>query len=184
MIRRAVWVLALPLVLGGCTSDDGKKPTVLPSLAPPAASPSVAPVPSVPTEASAETSQGASAFVRHYFEVVNGAYANSDASAVANLSDSGCNACRNIVEDVTRLRQIDHRVAGDRFKLDFAETRPEDAEKRVIVDFRFSSDAYVEVDASGGVVQNQAAQTAVDGQARLARTDGRWLLFGIRLIDS
>ena len=175
-------MLALPLVLVGCTSDDGKKPTVLPSLAPPAASPSAVPVPSVPPEASAETAQGAAAFARFYFQdVVNGAYVSGVTNPVAALSDDACNSCKNIIGDVERLAAAGRKVEGRRFNVQFAEAAPPGPDGKFIVDVRYTADRYLEVDTQGSVVRDVAAQVK-DAQVLLIRDTGGWLIGGIQTV--
>lgn len=177
-------LLVVPLVLGGCTSEDGKKPAVLPSLAPPAALPSAVPVPSIPAEASAETAQGASAFARFYFQdVVNGAYASGVTGPVAALSDDECNSCKNIIGDVERLTAAGSKVEGRRFNVQFAETAPPGPDGKFIVDVRYAADRYLEVDSQGSVVRDVAAQVK-DAQVLLVRDSGGWLVGGIQTVTT
>lgn len=137
----------------------------------------------VPHAALADTPQGARAFTQYYFAaVVNDAYATGDPSQVAALSDSACGSCANIVADVERLVDAGHRVSGDRFKLKFAEAAPPEPDGSVIVDFRFSSDEYVEVNAVGDVIRSEPPQIDQDAQVKLSRRGSAWTVVAIRTV--
>ena len=176
-------MLALPLVLGGCTSDDGKKPTVLPSLAPPAASLSAVPVPSIPAEASAETSQGAAAFVRHYMVVLGAAIQNADPAPVQALSDAGCGGCQNLIRAIEVAKADRQRVEGAEFRVAFA-VAPALTASDVIVDIRYDRAPGEVLDATGAVVRPIAPEPTVDAQVRMARTGSSWRVLGFRVVQT
>ena len=78
--------LALTAVMDAGCADDAPPPTTLPAVTPSAsAGPAEVAAPEVPVEAMAETAQGASAFLRFYFEQVNLAYALGSTSVVMGL---------------------------------------------------------------------------------------------------
>lgn len=173
-------VFGMSLAVAGCSAEA--EPRSLPPV--PSASPSPTPL-AVPPEAMAETAEGAVAFARHYFgSVVNAAYANLDAAEVRRLSQPECNSCANIVADVERLRNSGLFVAGQRFKVVYAEAAPAAGDGTVIVDFRYSSDPYVEQDAQGSAVRQEAAQRDVDAQALLAPAEDGWRVLAIRTLDT
>jgi len=170
-------------LLAGCSSDE--PPTTLPTVPASAMpSPSGAFRPGIPLEAQPTTPESASAFVRFYFEQVNGAYSTSDAAAVTSLSGPDCNSCRSIVADVERLASAQTSVAGQRFKISFVATAPVLPDGGFVVDFRYSSDPYVEMTAAGEVRRDEPPQIDQDAQARLVRQDDRWSLSGIQLVGS
>lgn len=167
------------LVLSGCSSDP--EPKVLPPA--PSAAPSTGALP-LPSEAAAETPQGAAAFTRFYFSEVNRSYALLDPAPVRALSAPDCNSCKNIIEDIERLKAAGLTVAGDRFRLEFAEAPPVGADASAIVDFRFDADPYVEKDAAGKVVRDLPSQEDQDGQAKLVRQGTGWVLSGLRIVEA
>ena len=180
VIRVLGATLALAVVLTGCSSKE-KAPTVLPPV--PSASPSLAPL-SPPPEAAAETSEGASAFARYYFEtVVNRGYETLDPIEITTYSDPACNSCKNIVNDIERLKASELRVGGQRFVIEFAVTSQIEPGKPAIVDFRFNADTYREVDASGKVVREFPAQRKQDAQAAMIRSGDGWLVYGLRMLE-
>lgn len=130
-----------------------------------------------------ETPAEASAFVRHFFsKVVNSGYAAVDASQVRSLSAPECGSCANIVSDIERLKAASTRVPGQRFKVAFAEAAQPEPDGSVIVDFRFSSDPYVEISSSGAVVQQQPAQINQDAQAKVRRSGSSWVVTAVRTV--
>lgn len=170
-------LVALSLGVAGCSTEAGPQP--LPPV------PSVSPAPSempIPPEAMAETPQGASAFARYFFDIVNQAYASGDASTVTALSASECESCKNIAADVRRLGAAKLMVDGSRFKVAFAEAAPAEADGSIIVDFRFSSDPYVERAKDGSAVREEPAQVDVDAQVKLRRRGSAWEVYAIRTL--
>ena len=173
-------MLVLAAAVAGCGGDE-EAPRTLPTL--PSASPSAAAVPSPPAEALAETPQGASAFARYYFaDLVNAAYKTQDTSAVEALSHADCGSCANVVKDVQRLKAAGTKVAGQRFKISFAEAAPAAPDGTIVVDFRFSSDPYKEVGGDGEVVREEPAQVDQDAQVKLRRQAGSWVVVAIRTV--
>ena len=174
-------MLALPLVLVGCTSDDGKKPTVLPSLAPPAASPSSVPVPSVPPEASAETAQGAAAFARHYMDVLNQAYAAADPTLVQSVSSQECGGCQDLIGVVQALRRDGSRSAGGEYDVKSA-LAPAVVAGDVIVDIVYERPPGQIVGADGAVVERAGSVGPTSAQMRLLWRNGAWVVQGYRVV--
>ena len=175
-------MLALPLVLGGCTSDDGKKPTVLPSLAPPAVSPSAVPVPSVPPEASAETAQGAAAFARHYMDVLSQSLQAADPEPVVALSDAGCGGCQNLIGAIREERKQNQRINGAAFRVIFAEAPPVQAGE-VVLDLRYERLSGQLVEAgTGRVIEDIRPEPAIDAQMRLRKSPTGWAVLGLRSV--
>ena len=98
-------------LLSACTSDV-EQPTTLepppaavstPAVATPPSgepepSPSAAPI--LPAEGREQTAAGAIAFVRHYFAVVDYAYATGDTAPLAVASDPACLACTKVKDTV------------------------------------------------------------------------------------
>lgn len=180
-IRAAAAALVISTVLVACSNDPAPSP--LPVL--PTASPTPTAL-SVPPEALAETPHGAAAFTRYYFaQVVNEAYTALEPSMVRELSAAECGSCANIVSDIERLREAGLRVEGLRFKIAFAEAPPADPDGSIIVDFRFSSDPYVEQDENGATLRQEPAQTNQDAQVKLVpRPSGGWIVEAIRTVGS
>jgi hypothetical protein len=54
----------------------------------------------VPAEAKAQTAAGAMAFARHYFAVVDYAYATGDTAPLAAISETDCLACTGVKDMV------------------------------------------------------------------------------------
>lgn len=168
--------LAVPLV--GCGPDpDG--PTRLPPVESSSPSPVALPLPS---EAAAETPQGAAAFAEYYFEVVNAGLQSGDASAVQRLSDPGCGGCVNLIGAIEEDPQPGERIEGGLFELAFAEAAP--AEEGVIaVDLRYSVSALRVLDDDGRVLREKPASTSLDAQLFLKRAQEGWIVRGFENVE-
>ena len=170
----------MTVVLSGCTSGEGD-PTVLPPV--PSASSTSAPL-QVPPEATADTAQGAAAFARFFFAEINRAYSERDPEFVRRLAASECGSCAAVATDIERLQRADHQVAGRRYIVSSAEASPPGVDGRVIVDFRFTDDPYVERDDAKKIVKDFPAQGVQDGQAMLMRVSDEWRVSAIRLVNT
>ena len=112
--------------------------------------------PVLPAEAREQTAAGAIAFVRHYFAVVDYAYATGDTAPLATISDPGCLACAKVRDTidatiadggsyVTAATQVtDLRVSGIELV---------DAEE-VLADY--STPATLAIDSNGDTVRRFA----------------------------
>jgi hypothetical protein len=196
VVAAAVSAFVLTGALVGCSGDE-REPSTLPPLpsakapsAPPSAPTSTpgalspASAEPLPSEAQAPTPAGAAAFARYFFEQVNAAYTLGRPELIANLSDDGCGSCASVAKDVARLVGVGHSVDGQRYKLSVAEAAPADAEGRVVVDFRFDADPYIERDARKRIVREFPSEPSQDGQVALAQQGGQWLVQAIRLVKA
>ena len=181
-VRAGCWLLVLTALLGACSSEEptGALPPV-PSQSP-VTTPSAIPSFVIPSDAQADSQTGASSFVRYFFSEVNGGYQNLDPSRIRDLSAASCNSCSNITQDIERLRASKLTVAGSRFRLSSAESSPPQEDGRVVVDFRYSGDPYVEVSATGQSNEAEPATVDKDAQAVLRWDGTRWSLLGLRLV--
>jgi len=177
---RAAVVVSLALVVGGCSEDEPKPSTLPPA---PTASASAAQLEPAPQEAAADTPAGAAAFADFFFEELNRAYAERRPEIVTGLATDACKSCAATAADIQRLRDADHTVAGRRYILSSSEAPPADPDGKTLVDFRFTTDPYVEVDSSGKVAQEFPEEPTQDGQILLTRVAGAWRADGIRLLD-
>lgn len=204
MVRFAAFAVSALLLVGavaGCSGDEAE-PSTLPPLPSAGASgnettsASPAPAqtavgaggePSAPPEASGlqvPTSEGATAFALYFFDQVNAAYSQRRPDLVTHLSADECGSCAAVAKDVARLADEGHSVGGRRYVLSSAEAAPADAQGRVVVDFRFEADPYVERDAQARTVREFPSESAQDAQIAMAQVDGRWLVRAIRLVKA
>ncbi len=157
-IRTVATLLALAVVLPGCTSDE-KVPTVLPPA--PSASPtptaSQAPEPMrvpIPPEATAETSQGASAFASYYLKLVEAAFATADPQALKEASAPGCGGCDALIGSVEGLKRQGHKRIGGNYVVREA-LAPAIVDGDVVVDIAYERPVGRVVDASGTVIRRR-----------------------------
>jgi hypothetical protein len=174
VVIRGTAAVALAAALVGCSAEAD--PTPLPPL------PSVSPTPEtlqVPPEATPATAQGAAAFARHYFELVNKALETGDATAVRGASAPGCGGCRNLIAAIEEPLPAGERVEGGLFELIFAESPPvEDGD--VIVEIRYSTTEVRVFGPQGELKETIPATAATNGQLRLMRKSDGWVVQGFR----
>ena len=200
-MRTAAAVTALVLTWGaaGCSPGEAE-PVTLPPVASESAGASGSPgvsgspsltaspgevepsaPPSTPASGGAAAAS-ASAFARHFLEVVNRAYLDRRSDPVQELSSPNCGSCAAVIKDIDRLAAAGHQVSGRRYVLGAAEAAPALPDGRVVVDFRFSTDPYVERNARDEVVQQFPAEPARDGQMLVSPEEDAWVVTAIRIV--
>jgi hypothetical protein len=124
--RTAALAVAAGLLLAtGCTGSDdaATSPTTAPTAAAsPTAEATDSPttetpeptetsaLPPLPDAATENTPEGAEAFIRYYFDVVNLGYTTPQPGLASQLSDSECLACQGIEEQIQGLTDARQRV--------------------------------------------------------------------------
>jgi hypothetical protein len=109
----AAALLALPLA--GC-GDDSHAPNTSTSTTPATASPSpIGPIaPVLPEAAKANTTVGAKAFVRYWFEALNYASHTGDSAPLVSASTADCVACNGLRNRIKSIYGVnEHMVGGD-----------------------------------------------------------------------
>lgn len=171
-------LLALAVVLTGCTSAEPQPPALPPA---PSVSPSVAPLP-LPPEAAAETAEGASEFARFYMQVLGHAIQLADPQQVRMLSDSGCGGCQNLISAIEDERTKGQSVLGAEFKVLAAVLPAVTPDDDVIVDLRYERMPGQLLDREGRTIDSIAAELPIDSQMRLGRVGGQWIVLGFRAV--
>ena len=177
VILRALCVgIGLGVLLAGCASDPEPEP--LPPVAAPSASPSLPVVP-LPAEATPATAQGAAAFARYYFDLVNAGLSTADSAAVREVSDDGCGGCRALIGAIEEEPHPGERVQGGLFEVLFAESPPLVA-GGVIVDLQYKVTEVRVLDLRGKVLRRTPATAPTSGQLRLTHNGDGWTVLGFR----
>jgi hypothetical protein len=113
MRHRLAIAAALLLALTGC-SDDSPGPKASASTTPASASPSptgpVAPV--LPEAAKANTTVGAKAFVRYWFEAVTYAMKTGDTGPIDAVAHKTCGACRKLHKSIDAIYSVGQHTEG------------------------------------------------------------------------
>lgn len=174
-LRSALAVVLLSAVLGGCSSQAEEPPPLPPA---PTTSPTPVVLP-LPSEAAAETPQGAAAFTKYYLELLNQAFRTRDASAVRRVSDPGCGGCSNLIGAIEEPPEEGRRVEGGEYVVKFAEAPPVE-NGDVIVELRYSLTELRILDAAGQILDRKPAVQDVDAQMRLLRRGPSWVVAGFR----
>ena len=182
----AVTALVVWLAVSGCSSDEAEPSTLpavpsassstRPSASPAAVAPSIPPVPSA---AESATPQGATAFAKHYLEVLTTAFHEADARSLRQLSDADCGGCNNFIAAVEASATEKERTEGGIFEVVFAEAPPLQSDE-TIVELRYLRSAATIVDSRGTTVTTLAADPPLDAQMRVRRLGESWLVLGFR----
>lgn len=87
--------------LAGCDGDDAPTPAPLEPLTSSASptEPSESPAPTLPAEASQLSREGAKAFTRYLFEIINHAFVTGDSGALRGVSLKRCQSCEAIADN-------------------------------------------------------------------------------------
>lgn len=107
--------VAVALALTACNGEGEAAPTLPPVTADATPTPTATATTTaeaVPTQATAQTPQGAEQFVRYFYDQLERAYATRDPNLVRGLVTEDCQACTGIIDSVTRLRAQDVTVAN------------------------------------------------------------------------
>lgn len=110
-IRGAAWAgvvavgLAGGVALGGCAGEDpdpppATSPEPTTSISESTTSEPTVAVPEMPAEAAEPTAEGAEAWVAHWIDLLNYAYATGDTEPLIGISGSTCDVCSETAEEI------------------------------------------------------------------------------------
>jgi hypothetical protein len=186
--RPVLAAVVLSVALTGCSAEEGPPP----SPSSPSASSASAPETPVPTSSSAAPAApelpaaattfdaaGAEAFVRHFWDVVNHAYATGDTDPVLAISDTGCGACQSLVENARAVTDAGGSFVGLEFQTSDYLSQAPNGEGRSLVSGLLAAtpDAYV-LNAQGERERLELPETR-DFQIITSWSGGKWLLYSV-----
>lgn len=133
-------MLTAAVLLSGCSGDggdggdgDAPEPTRAPTTSTPP-SPTTSSVstptetpPVMPPEARARDVDGAAAFIRYYFDVVNYANRTGDVARLTELSDEECQSCLNLIDTAANGYRNGGRIEGGQIIVGDVAVTPDDA---------------------------------------------------------
>jgi Family of unknown function (DUF6318) len=182
--------VAVVVLLGAC-SDDAQPKTEPSSSPSPAASPSASPeattpqsatpapaVPTLPPEARARTPEAAAAFARHWFKVLDYAYATGDVEQLRAVSDGECESCMAFISQIEGRTASGGSFRGGGIDVSIAEASPLDASQSSLVSIGYSQQPLVEVAADGSIVNEGSSESGTLSFYALYQESG-WTAFGV-----
>lgn len=121
--RAGAAVVGLCCLLSGCSGSDPPPSTPTATTASstsatatttPAPSSSVAPTgaPVLPEAARQQTPEGAEAFVRHWFALLNFGYASMNPAPYLQISAASCRTCAALAQTITEVNERGNRIGG------------------------------------------------------------------------
>lgn len=177
-------VASLCMAGAACSGTASDKPKVLPPVPTPSAtiagttSPSASAAPVVvPPEAVPATPQGAAAFVRFFYEQVNGALQDGNASRIRALADARCGTCADYARSVDAAAKIDFHIIGPSFAQLNIEAGPAVGGRTLVsvvgtIPIRRASDR--------GVVTTLKSDGSFQSTVAVDRHDQHWLIRAIQ----
>ena len=189
---RATTSLTAALLLYACLvacSGDDAQPTVL---APSSPSPTVTSAdtpaireidaPVLPPEAEAQTAAGAMAFARHYFAVMDYAYATGDTAPLAKVSDPECAPCARIITLVNDATSKELTYSRDPTIISSISGLVEEPFEAVEIDMVYSTSGLSKVDQSGVVIATTDPVTEQHLRMLLIKSGRSWLVHNYRSV--
>ncbi|MDT0170516.1 DUF6318 family protein [Pseudarthrobacter sp. BRE9] len=138
------------------------------------------PVPVLPEVAKTETKEGAEAFTKYWFELLNYAYQTGDIASVQAVTSPNCQFCANITSSLTTNYQGDRWLAGGKITIPAATTsfqRSEDGNYQVILQVLQDTITYYE---RGGSEFRAATKPSNTGNVLLVGFDSSgWRVNGL-----
>lgn len=167
------WAGALPLavaLLAGCT-DGADDPTILPS-----ASTTASPSPTISPPPSAATPQGAAAFARYWYDVLNKATATGDTKLLRQLSSPDCRSCSRLITSIDAIYAGGGHVRGGGYAIRLAEAPALRAGDAATVTVIYDLPPAEEVTVDGKVVQRFPETRNGEAEIALRRLDRGWVV--------
>ncbi|MCW2586462.1 MAG: hypothetical protein JWN55_1978 [Frankiales bacterium] len=165
-------VAALALLATTSCSSSGAQPTSLPRI-----STTSTATPTVPPQATANTSLALDAFVRFYFALLNVAFSTSDASVVRRWSDPICQTCNNYAKALDTSRE--EIIKGKTFdQVDVA--APPVNPSGTLVEVFGTIPARKLIKRNGTVVKDLPSDGRFHFVVNVIRTPSGWLVRGIK----
>lgn len=129
----------------------------------------------MPAGAQAFTREGAEAFARYWFDVLNQAYAEVDPSGIQRISDPACGTCKNFLNSVETAVHEGKTYQGGEFQVVQAAAAPlEDKGAAVLVTLDVPE--LKVFDRSGALINRVAAARRAAFDIELIRASDKWMV--------
>ncbi|UER54227.1 hypothetical protein HJG43_06365 [Kineosporiaceae bacterium SCSIO 59966] len=184
MGRFCVIGFVLVLAAGGCSAGATEEPSpttsrsVVTEQPTATASETVPAPPEMPAEAKEMTEAGADAFARHWFDVVEYAYATGNAEPLRALADPECEICNASIAEIESKTREGLHFEGVAIEVLTSAPAPKDS-RGVIVTMSVQEVSSQVVTADGEVVEDVPGIEAAPINVYVAESDGGWRIFGI-----
>lgn len=135
-------------------------------------------VPELPKEATVGDAAGAEAFVRHWIDLLNYAYATGDTQPAKATSEAGCEACSDSFSEIEARDSVDTAFEDGLVIPISVRSPPLDAQGLVSVSARIEQEEGVEVSADG-TREIVTATPPTNLGFVVAFVEGQWAMAGI-----
>lgn len=124
------------------------------------------------------TEAGADAFARHWFDVVEYAYATGNTEPLRALAEPECEICNASIEEIESKTRQGLRFEGVAIDVLTSAAAPRDS-RGVIVTMSVQEASSKVVTADGDVVEDVPGTDAQPINVYVAEREGRWRIFGV-----
>ena len=176
-----VTLACVAALLGACSEDSPEPPPSPSTSSTSSTTETTEPVPeppALPPEATTPDAAGAAAFVRHWFDLANYAYATGNTEPLKAVSEGDCDTCNNIMETIDEQYADGGRFRGGTISVEGAEAPAPDESGVLLVTTRYSQAAVTNVEADGSSSTTDPRPGTTVGFV-IALVDSRWLAAGI-----
>jgi Family of unknown function (DUF6318) len=135
--------------------------------------------PALPKAATALDAQGASAFARYWFDVVNYTYHSGDTHLIRSLSTAECQFCASFVRDTEKATAQGRRTVGADVSVIAAVVPPPSSNDLFQVQALVDQAAGTEVDAVGNVITSLSPNSKARIDVFLRRDTTSWRVRGV-----
>lgn len=142
--------------------------------------PTEAVLPPLPDAAKENTPEGAEAFIRYYFEVVNGLYTDPRSGVVPQLSDAGCVSCQRTEATIADLEASSARARTEPFIIRSVASVGGDPSELARFNMVVDAPENATVDSSGNE-SNPGLATTLTGVGAVSWEGERWVLYDLEL---
>jgi len=184
-MRRALGAAAVAACLlgvGGCSDGEADAaPSPSSSSSTPSETPTASPsptavAPTLPPEAMERTAAGAEAFVRHWFEVLEYAYATGSTEPLDEISGQECESCQTFIERINDRYSSGGSFRGLLITISSSAAPPPD-EFGSEVSLQLEEGAFDEIDSSGRLVGHHPAAPSASALFFAQWLGNSWMAF-------
>lgn len=164
------------------TSTTGSAGGSASGSASPTSEPTEAPAPeppALPSEATTPDAAGAAAFVRHWFDLVNYAYATGDTGPLVSASDTRCETCSSFIDSIESQYSSGGSFTGGAISVLDAVAPEPDPHAPSLVTSLYSQEAIAAVSSEGEVTAETPAEPSTTIAFYVARNADAWVAFEI-----
>jgi hypothetical protein len=140
--------------------------------------------PLLPAAAAEPSRDGASAFLRYFFEVYTYTYASLDTQPMTTISLSGCDTCDSVVDRARAAASAGYTVEPGRIEISTIVAAPGNPNDGLVVSALIQQEPVVTRDRTGEVIDRTTATRNARIDARVIWSGTGWRMRAARIVGS